>query len=218
MNNAHTSPRVRVAVVDDYQMVVDGLITHLRASPDLHVVISATSWGELTAHPEYPADVTVLDLNLGDHIRIETKVRAIIAAGGGVVLISRHTSAIAIKRALDAGALGYVPKTASAEELVTAVHTVARGEQYVSDLYVMPATTEATELSVGTREQRALVLYATGRSIRDVAAELGTTEETAKSYIKRARSKYRKAGIELGTIVALRRHAALEGWIESDYL
>ncbi|HRN30247.1 MAG TPA: hypothetical protein PK890_11190, partial [Terrimesophilobacter sp.] len=101
--NGSTEP-VRVAVVDDYQMVVDGLITHLHtAGRDLDVVINATSWDELTNHPHYPADVTVLDLNLGDHIRIETKVRALTSAGSGVVLISRHTSAIAIARALTAG-------------------------------------------------------------------------------------------------------------------
>lgn len=208
---------VRVAVVDDYQMVVDGLITHLHtAGSDINVVIKATSWDELTNHPEYPADVTVLDLNLGDHIRIETKIRALIAAGSGVVLISRHTSAIAIVRALAAGALGYVPKTATAKELVTAVRAVARGEQHVSDLYEPPQHTIDTTITIGPQEQRALVLYATGRTIRDVAQELETTEETAKSYVKRARSKYRKAGIDLGTKVSLRRYASLEGWIETD--
>lgn len=217
MTNPKSSGPVRVAVVDDYQMVVDGLITHLRtAGPDLAVVVSATSWDGLLTHPGFPPDVTVLDLNLGDSIRIETKVRALIAAGSAVVLISRHTSAIAIQRALNAGALGYVPKTASAEELVAAVRAASRGELYLSDLYTVPENTVVAELSVGPREQRALALYASGRTIRDVAAALNTTEETAKSYVKRARSKYRRAGIELGTKVALRRYAALEGWIESD--
>lgn len=218
MNKAKSAPAsTRVAVVDDFQMVVDGLITHLHsAGPDLDVVIAATSWDALTSHPHYPPDVTVLDLNLGDHIRIETKVRALVAAGSGIVLISRHTSAVAIVRAIDAGALGYVPKTASAEELVTAVRAVARGEKHISDLYDLPVHRVDTNLSVGPQEQRALALYATGRTIRDVAAELETTEETAKSYVKRARSKYRKAGIDLGTKVALRRYAALEGWIDSE--
>lgn len=217
MEKKDRTERVRVAVVDDYQMVVDGLITHLTtARPDLDVTISATSWDELVTHTDFPPDVTVLDLNLGDHIRIETKVRALVAAGSGVVLISRHTSAIAILRALDAGALGYVPKTASAVELVAAVRAVARGDRYVSELYEKPENATVTQLTIGPREQRALALYASGRTMRDVALALNTTEETAKSYVKRARSKYRKAGIELGTKVALRRYAVLEGWIESD--
>ena len=60
------------------------------------------------------------------------------------------------------------------------------------------------------------MLYASGRSIREVAAEMGTTEETIKSYIKRARRKYRTAGIDLGTRVLLRRHGARAGWIPTE--
>src|SRR5690606_16572234 len=108
-------PSVRVAVVDDYQMIVDSLIAHLSTNDsDIEVVISATSWDELTSHPEYPTDVTVLDLNLGDQIRIETKMTALTASGSAVILISRHTSAVAIARALGSGALGFVPKSAPA--------------------------------------------------------------------------------------------------------
>lgn len=211
------SSRVSVAVVDDFQMIVDGLISHL-STRDVDVVISATSWGELTGHPAYPTDVTVLDLNLGDQIRIETKVRALTAAGSAVILISRHTSALGIARALDSGALGFVPKSAPATELIAAVRAVASGNRYVSDLYEPPALGLDAEASLllGAQEHRALALYAEGRSIRDVATELRTTEETAKSYVKRARSKYRKAGINLGSKVLLRRYALLEGWIESD--
>lgn len=215
--------RVRVAVVDDFQMIVDGLISHLSTHDvdidiDVDVVISATSWDGLTSHPEYPTDVTVLDLNLGDQIRIETKVRALTAAGSAVIVISRHTSALGIARALDAGALGFVPKSAPAAELIAAVRAVASGNRYVSELYEPPALdlSAGASLSLGTQEHRALVLYAEGRSIRDVAVALDTTEETAKSYVKRARSKYRKAGINLGSKMLLRRYALLEGWIESE--
>lgn len=215
------SSRVRVAVVDDFQMIVDGLISHLGAQgaeAEIDVVISATSWDDLTNHPEYPTDVTVLDLNLGDHIRIETKVRALTAAGSAVILISRHSSAIAIARALDSGALGFVPKSAPAAELIAAVHAVANGSRYVSTLYEPPEVDLAAHasLSLGSQEHRALVLYADGLSMRDVAAELDTTEETAKSYVKRARSKYRQVGVNLGSRTLLRRYALLEGWIEAE--
>ncbi|MBX3093044.1 MAG: response regulator transcription factor [Cryobacterium sp.] len=157
------SSRVRVAVVDDFQMIVDGLISQLSAQGvdlDIDVVISATSWGELTGHPEYPTDVTVLDLNLGDQIRIETKVRALTAAGSRVILISRHSSALGIARALDSGALGFVPKSAPAAELIAAVRAVARGNRYVSELYEPPALDLKADasLSLGTQEHRALVL------------------------------------------------------------
>src|SRR5690606_3392084 len=103
--------RVRVAVVDDHRMIADALVTHL-ASEGFDVVASAASWPELLESPEYPADVTVLDLNLDDGIRVETKVSALASAGSAVVLVSRHAQSGAIARAFQAGALGFVPKSA----------------------------------------------------------------------------------------------------------
>ncbi len=69
---------------------------------------------------------------------------------------------------------------------------------------------------LGQQEQRALVLYAGGRSIRDVAEAMSTTEETVKSYIKRGRRKYLHAGTDLGTKLLLRRHAIRHGWIAPE--
>jgi DNA-binding NarL/FixJ family response regulator len=60
------------------------------------------------------------------------------------------------------------------------------------------------------------VLYAGGRSIKEVAADMTTTEETIKSYIKRARRKYRGIGVDIGTKILLRRHAIREGWITPE--
>lgn len=204
---------VRVAVVDDHRMVLDGLAAHL-AQSGLEVVIAVGSWGELVEHPAFPADVTVLDLNLGDGLRIESKVQALRAAGSHVVIVSRHAGSHAIARSLHAGALAFVPKSAPAAELTEAVEAVARGERYPSDAADLPQ--RVTTVSVGPREQRALALYAAGRSIREVAAEMEATEETVKSYIKRARSKYRRAGIDLGTKILLLRHAVHEGWLDSE--
>ena len=60
------------------------------------------------------------------------------------------------------------------------------------------------------------MLYAGGRSIKEVALAMSTTEETVKSYIKRARRKYRQVGIDVGTRVLLRRHGIREGWIAPE--
>ena len=69
---------------------------------------------------------------------------------------------------------------------------------------------------LGQREHYAIALYATGRSIKEVAAEMQTTDETVKSYIKRARRKYRETGVELGTRALLRSHGIREGWLDPD--
>ena len=60
------------------------------------------------------------------------------------------------------------------------------------------------------------ILYARGLSIKAVASEMEMTEETVKSYIKRARRKYRDVGTDIGTKILLRRHVIREGWLDSD--
>lgn len=198
-------------------MVVDGLVANLRDRRlRLRVVLHVTTWADLLAHPEYPAEVTVLDLNLGDGIRIDTKVHALLAAGSQVVLISRHADSTSIARALHAGALSFVPKSAPASELAKAVRAAANGERYLPEEFA-PTTLEALQHpKLGPREFRALELYASGHSIREVAEDMGSTVETVKSYIKRARAKYRAAGVELGSKLLLRQHALREGWLDRE--
>lgn len=215
----HSTPTIRVAIVDDFRLVVDGLAAHLAGtSMGIDVVIQARSWAELIEHEQFPAEVTVLDLNLNDAISIRTKVRALVAAGSEVVVISRHSDPATVTGAMSAGALGYVPKTDSAAELVTAIKAAAEGRQHLSAplAEAIESVQVAGDPALGRREHMAIALYATGRSIKEVADEMQTTEETVKSYIKRARRKYRDVGVDIGTRSLLRNHGMREGWIDPD--
>lgn len=219
MTPASPAPVVRVAVVDDHRLVLDGIIAHLRfRHPDLTVVAAESTWLGLLRHPEYPVDVAVLDLGLGDDIPVETKIRTLATAGTRTVVMSRHADSISVQSALGAGALAFVPKTDDAGELVQAIRSAAAGVRHRADAATSaaPAPGGRVNPSLGRQEQRALMLFATGRSVREVAESMGTTEETVKSYLKRARRKYRAAGVDLGTKVLLRRHAVREGWISPD--
>jgi len=207
---------IRVAIVDDHRLVLDGLGSRLSQSASgIRVVASEASWGALLEHPAFPVDVVVLDLYLEDNIPIGTKLRALGAAGSATVVMSRHTDKASINAALSAGALGFVAKTDTADDLVSAIHSAASSRPHLSE-----SLAEARGLfepipdaGLGPRELTALVLYAGGRSIREVADEMSTTEETVKSYIKRGRRKYKQVGVDIGTRVLLRRHGAREGWV-----
>jgi DNA-binding NarL/FixJ family response regulator len=210
---------VRVAIVDDFRLVMDGLQARLADKEfDIDVVALSDTWDGLVSHPEFPPEVTVLDLHLGDTISIGAKIQTLRAAGSEVVVISRHADPATVARAMDAGALGYIPKTEGIAELVAAIAAAARGERYLSgaleDSIVGMNVPPAPKL--GSQERRALALFAAGRSIRDVAGEMATTEETVKSYITRARRKYRDVGVELGTRALLRNHGIREGWLDPD--
>ncbi len=210
---------IRVAVVDDHRMVIDGIAAHLDARRlGIHVVIAESTWLGLLSHQEFPVDVAVLDLTLDDSIPIATKVRALNAAGTRTIVMSRHADPSSIQGAIKAGALGFVPKTDSADELVNAIRSAAQGRHYDNAVTVnaLSQVESVGDPGLGRQEQRALALYASGRAIREVASEMGTTEETVKSYIKRGRRKYREIGVDLGTKILLRRHGIREGWLPPE--
>ena len=69
---------------------------------------------------------------------------------------------------------------------------------------------------LSAQERRVMALYGGGEPVKSVAYELGISEETAKSYLKRIREKYRVAGIDVGTKVALRKRAIQDGILIQD--
>lgn len=216
--SARSKP-IRVALVDDHQLVLDGLVARLAdEAPAVQVVTSSSAWRELIDHPEFPADVVVLDLHLEDSIPIATKIRALYAVGSAVVVISRHADNASINAAVQAGALGFISKSDSAEDLISAIYAASDNRSYLS-APIAAAVAEFARLpdaGLGGQEQRSLMLYASGRSIREVAEIMETTDETVKSYIKRGRRKYRDVGIDIGTRSLLRRHAVREGWLSPE--
>jgi len=213
-----TNSRIRVAILDDHGLVVDGLRARLSEdSLGIDVVIATQQWTELVTHPEFPVDVVVIGFHLDDSEQISRKITSL-RTHSAVVVISRHADSASVNVAFQAGALGFVPKTDSAEELILAIRAAATGERYLSVKLQLALAqfASAPQVSLGKQEHRSLVLYAGGRSMKEVAIDMETTEETVKSYVKRARRKFRHIGVDLGTRVLLRSHAVREGWIAPD--
>jgi two-component system, NarL family, uhpT operon response regulator UhpA len=211
--------RIRVALVDDHRLLVEGLAARLSV-PKAHieVVAALTDWDGLLQHPAFPVDVVVIEFGLEDDVPFEAKVQRLGEQGVAAIALARNRDAATVHAALTAGALTLVPKSEPAEQLVAAVHAAADGRAHHS-----PAVQEALDAwanradpSLGRQELTALQLYAQGRSVHEVAMHMATTDQTAKSYIKRGRRKYRLAGVDLGTKVLLRRHAIREGWIAPE--
>jgi two-component system, NarL family, uhpT operon response regulator UhpA len=210
---------IRVALVDNHRLVLDGLAARLsQKASGISVVATESSWVGLIENPEFPVDVVVLDLHLDDNIPMGTKLRTLQSCGTTAVVISRHADSGSVNAAIQAGAMSFVPKTDSAEELIAAIKAAAESKRHLpAHVATVLAGYRATpDAGLGRQEQRALVLYAGGRSIKEVAVAMQTTEETVKSYIKRGRRKYRQVGVDVGTRVLLRRLSIREGWISPE--
>ncbi len=218
-HDATVTRRVRIALVDDHRLLVEGLAARLAgARTRIEVAAALTRWPDLLDHPAFPVDVVVVEYSLEDGVPFDAKIRALEVAHVPVVVLSRTGDAATVHAALAAGAAAVVAKSESADELVTAIHAVAEGGEYRSPAAIAALEEYANRAdpSLGKQELTALQLYAGGRSVHEVAVHMATTDQTAKSYIKRGRRKYRAAGVDLGTKLLLRRHAIREGWIPPE--
>jgi DNA-binding NarL/FixJ family response regulator len=209
-----SSGPIRVALVDDHRMLLGALTEWIRnAADDIDMVAAVTTWPELLTHSAFPVDVVLLDLDLKDNIPISLKLATLKTTGVRTVLMSTYSEPAVVRQALDSGALGYLVKSEEANMIAEAIRAAYVGESYISeelDLAINSvAAGDAPRLSA--QERRVMALYGGGEPVKAVAYQLGISEETAKSYLKRIREKYRQAGYDVGTKVALRKRAIHDG-------
>jgi DNA-binding NarL/FixJ family response regulator len=206
--------RIRLALVDDHRMLLGALTEWIRnAAPDIDMVAAVASWPELLTHPEFPVDVVLLDLDLKDNIPVSLKISTLKTTGVRVVLMSTYSEPNVVREALAAGALGYLVKSEDASMIVEAIRAAAQGESFISaelDLALNSGEVGGAP-KLSAQERRVMALYGGGEPVKAVAYQLAISEETAKSYLKRIREKYRVAGIDVGTKVALRKRAIQDG-------
>ncbi len=209
----HEQPlNIRVAIIDDHELVRQGLASLLAAeNVRADVVYCGT-------HPDQclstTPDVALLDVDLGPGgPPVAESVRAFVEQEIAVLLISAYDDARAIRAGLSAGALGFVPKRVSLEVLSEALRTVSNDELYLSvDLAsILAAAVETPDLS--PRESDALRLYASGLSMTAVARKMGISPHTAKEYLDRVRSKYAAVGRTARTRTELYAAARTDGLI-----
>src|SRR5690606_28458901 len=202
----HMAGPIRLAVVDDHRMILSGLANWIRnASDEIDVVAELTTWPELLTHPAFPVDVVLLDLDLKDNIPIAVKISALKATGTRVVLMSTYSEPNVVREALAAGALGYLVKSEDASMIVEAIRAASQGESFISaelDLAINAADIGGAP-KLSAQERRVMALYGGGEPVKSVAFQL-------------IREKYRVAGIDVGTKVALRRRAIQDGILIQD--
>ena len=217
------APAVRVGILDDHALIVDGLATWIdEHADDLRVVARTTRWLDLVRHPEFPVDLVLMDLQLDETVSIESRIRACRAAGASVVVVTALDDDASRERSLEAGAAAFVSKTLPVAELVAIARRVAGGERMTGRAASAPGAGGApsvdqlvpADAGLSEAERRALVLYAQGLSTAEVARRMSVGYETAKTYLRRARDKYAKVGRPAGRRAELIRRVAEDGLLE----
>ena len=211
-------PRVRLAILDDHEVLLDSLTSWIGANaPDFDLVLSASTWLQLVHSDNFPTDLVFLDFQLKEAVSIEARVRTCRAAGAKVIVLSSLDTRESQERALDAGAAAFLSKTLPMHEVMDAARTImgvdvdATPKRDWRPLPVGATAQSRPRLSAG--EVVALKLYVSGFSTVEVAEQMNVQYETAKTYLRRVREKYAKANRPASKESELIRRAAEDGYL-----
>jgi DNA-binding NarL/FixJ family response regulator len=177
---------IRILVVDDHFMVRLGLIGAISAEPDIEVVGEASNGAEaLEFFERYRPDITLMDGILPDIHGVEV-TRRILALDpeARVILVSINETAEDIHRAMEAGAMGYIPKSSEKDSIVHAIRTVATGELFLSPEFARRLAERELMPLLSPRETDVLRLIAQGMANKQIAAELALGEATVKTHVR----------------------------------
>ncbi len=183
-----------ILLIDDHALVRAGL-KRLLASVGQGEVLEAASGREaLAILKTHKPDLVILDLNLPGLGGLELLRRIIQTGSGPVLVLSMHAEPLYAKRALEAGAAGYVTKNVSPDELVAAVRRLAAGGRYVEAelaqaMAVQTADGGGALDSLSSRELEILRLLGAGASLAEIAEAVGVGYKTIANSCGQIKSK-----------------------------
>ncbi|MGH7444432.1 MAG: response regulator transcription factor [Longimicrobiales bacterium] len=200
--------KIRVLLAEDQTMVRGALAALLELEPDMEVVAQARDGVEALAFvEELRPDVVLTDIEMPNMTGLE--LAAEIAArklGGRVIILTTFARAGYLRRALDAGAAGYLLKDSPATALADAVRNVHAGVRAIDPELAREAWTERDPLT--DRERQVLRLAGEGLPSAGIAARLSLSEGTVRNYLSEA---ILKLGAANRTEAA--RFAREKGWL-----
>jgi PAS domain S-box-containing protein len=208
--------KVRILLVDDHSIVREGLKSVLRGHPEFEVVGEAGDGPTAVARvAELDPDVVLLDVSMPGMNGAEVTARLLAdRPDRRVLILTVHEDRGYLRALLGAGAVGYLLKRATADELLQAIRAVAGGGTYIDPSlagnvvgsYVGKPAAATAELS--EREVEVVRLITSGYSNKEIAARLNLSVKTVETYKARSMEK-----LGIRTRVGLVRYAAERGWL-----
>lgn len=195
---------IDIAVVEDHRMFADGLRAWANETGDIRVLTVTASVGQLLQNRLAPPHVVVLDPTLRAEPDPAHNVRRLLEAGHRVLVVDGSPVPGAVSPVLAAGAHGYLTRDHDLDALATSVRAIAAGGTAWS--LESPADSESDvpqRTPLSEREYQVLMEYTSGVTLESAARRLGIKPATALTYLKRAKAKYRKAGIVVTTKLEL---------------
>lgn len=196
-----TPHRLRLMVVDDHEVVRQGLVALLDRRDTFQVVAEAGSVAEaIEMADRFQPELIVMDVRLPDGSGIEAcrEIRAE-HPGTRVVMLTSYPDEEAVLSAIVAGASGYLLKQVRARDLVSALEAVGRGESLLDPAVTEKVLERVRRIATGAytdelaqltaQEQKILLLVAEGKTNKEIAAEVFLSDKTVKNYVSSILSK-----------------------------
>jgi DNA-binding NarL/FixJ family response regulator len=185
----------RLLVVDDHEVVRQGLVALLDRRPNFQVVAEAGTVEEALAQARlHQPDIVVMDVRLPDGSGVEAcrEIRADLP-DTRVVMLTSFPDDEAVLSAIVAGAAGYLLKQIRARDLVSALEAVGRGESLLDPAVTERVLARVRQIASGEihdelagltpQERKILMLVAEGKTNKEIAAEIFLSDKTVKNYV-----------------------------------
>lgn len=184
----------RVLLVDDHTLVRAGIRSLLEGTPGIEIVAEADNGRDAAALVKrFAPHVVIMDISMRELNGIDATVQILAQAPATQVLIlSMHSAEEFVRRAMKAGASGYLVKDSAPQELMFALEALSRGETYLSSRvsrHLVSAFSadpgqrvESSLESLTPRQREVLQLIAEGGSTKEIAAALGLSAKTVETH------------------------------------
>ena len=199
--------KIRVFTVDDHPLLREGIAAIINNEADMLLSGQASNGREaIQRFREQRPDVTLMDLRLPDISGID----AMIAirnefSGARIVMLTTFEGDVGIRRALAAGARGYILKDLPPRDLVDVVRQVHAGKKRIPAEVAAQLAEHVSDEALTEREREVLQHVAGGNRNRDIAERLFISEETVKVHIKHIMEKLDASDRTEAVTVAVRR-------------
>lgn len=203
--------KIRILIADDHFIVRSGLVSLIHAEPDMRVVAEAVDGGQaVDFFRKHQPDLALMDLRMpvkNGNETIELIRREFPEAR--ILVLTAFSGDEDIHRALNAGAQGYLLKSATSDELIPAIRAVAAGELWIPRDIASRLAVRNSHGSLTVREIQVLKETARGKANKEIADTLAISKHTVKDHLKSILAKLNVAD-RTEAVTAAVQHGIIE--------
>jgi DNA-binding NarL/FixJ family response regulator len=201
------STPIRIFSIDDHPLMREGIAAIVRNEPDMLLVAEASNGREaIQGFREHQPDITLMDLRLPDISGIDALVAIRTEfPDARIIMLTTFEGDVEIRRALQAGAVGYMLKTMPRRQLVDMIRKVHAGKKHIPPEIAAHLAEHMGEETLSKREVDVLQKIAGGNRNGDIAALLFISEETVKGHVKHIMEKLGASDRTEAVAIGIRR-------------